>query len=417
MEISDETRAALQYRWRQLVEEVDRYSEDFATLHMADIDGGQKFYNGLVDSNELREASITAFRVLVGDLRARSVTEPFTDAGVLPPARFAREIGIRRARQGVDVDKLTAAVHRDFAALWSCLLSVSDAQDALVLALHADEVWACVDAFAGTIQSAYIEERVRITHQESVERQAVVSQLVKGDKLTPTFLAQASRILAIGENGFAWVASAAPGDEDGLRGFLEGLLRAGRVAYESELNGQLVVLWSTTDSTNPALMGLPRGWSMSQDAAALHDVPCGIAPLQRGLGSLSLAARVAVEASSGGRSPASGPATSADVWIRIAAHQVEDSLPGFLETYVDAISACRTSEQEVLVSTVRSYSASGDVSRSAAELYCHRNTVTKRLRRFHEVTTLDVTVPNDAAIALLAISVVEARRRTSRADS
>jgi hypothetical protein len=415
MEISKGNRAALTLRWRQLVHAVDGYSEHFATMHMADIDGGKKFYNGLVDSSELREASLTAFRVLVDDLRARSKAGAGGIANVAQTS-FARDIGIRRARQGVDIDKLTAAVQHDFAALWSCLLAVADTQDALVLALHADEVWASVDAFAGTIQSAYLEERVRITRQESVERQAVVSQLVKGDKLSPAFLAQASQILSIGDADYVWVASAVPGCEQQLRGFLDGLLRAGRVAYESELSGQLVVLWLTSDPTSPALVGLPRGWSMSQDATALKDVTCGIAPLHKGLRMIPRAVRVALEVSNCSPSSDKGPTTSADAWARVAAAQLEDSLPGFLNTYSEAILACRPAERDVLLSTVRSYADSGDVNRSAHALYCHRNTVMKRIRRFRELTTLDITAPSDAAIALLAISAVENRLSTEQVD-
>jgi DNA-binding PucR family transcriptional regulator len=37
------------------------------------------------------------------------------------------------------------------------------------------------------------------------------------------------------------------------------------------------------------------------------------------------------------------------------------------------------------------------VSESAAELFCHRNTLTNRLRRFADLTGIDPTVPEQSA--------------------
>jgi DNA-binding PucR family transcriptional regulator len=60
-------------------------------------------------------------------------------------------------------------------------------------------------------------------------------------------------------------------------------------------------------------------------------------------------------------------------------------------------------ERERLLAVVRAYTATGSVADVAARLYCHRNTVLNRLRRFTELTGRDVTVPADAAVVLLAL--------------
>ena len=66
-------------------------------------------------------------------------------------------------------------------------------------------------------------------------------------------------------------------------------------------------------------------------------------------------------------------------------------------------------ERDRLLDTVRRYAASGAVSEVAAELYCHRNTVLNRLRRFTELTGRDVTVPTQAAAVLLALHCADRR--------
>jgi DNA-binding PucR family transcriptional regulator len=46
----------------------------------------------------------------------------------------------------------------------------------------------------------------------------------------------------------------------------------------------------------------------------------------------------------------------------------------------------------------------GSIKEVGDALFLHRNTVFKRLRSFHELTGLDVTVPRDAVIAMVLIS-------------
>jgi DNA-binding PucR family transcriptional regulator len=54
-----------------------------------------------------------------------------------------------------------------------------------------------------------------------------------------------------------------------------------------------------------------------------------------------------------------------------------------------------------------SYGRTGSVKLTSEELYCHRNTVVNRLNALQEVIGLDLTVPAQAALALVSIASYE----------
>ena len=53
---------------------------------------------------------------------------------------------------------------------------------------------------------------------------------------------------------------------------------------------------------------------------------------------------------------------------------------------------------------MRSYLATGSIAQSADQLFCHRNTLMNRLRRFTDLTGIDVTIPQQAARLVVAWS-------------
>jgi DNA-binding PucR family transcriptional regulator len=62
----------------------------------------------------------------------------------------------------------------------------------------------------------------------------------------------------------------------------------------------------------------------------------------------------------------------------------------------------RADEVERLRETVVCFLGNGSVRATADELYCHRNTILNRLRRFREITGVDLTIPVQAARAVVA---------------
>jgi DNA-binding PucR family transcriptional regulator len=136
--------------------------------------------------------------------------------------------------------------------------------------------------------------------------------------------------------------------------------------------------------------------------AALAGVPCGVGPLAHGLAGVPRSARIAgeiIDVSAG----TAGPRELADAWLPLAAARLTDTASELVRAELGGLAEVPARERERLLAAVRAYAATGSVAEVAARLYCHRNTVLNRLRRFAELTGRDVTVPRDAAVVLLAL--------------
>ena len=84
-------------------------------------------------------------------------------------------------------------------------------------------------------------------------------------------------------------------------------------------------------------------------------------------------------------------------WARLAARSLNAAGNPILADVESALSACLPVERERLVEAVQVYLASGSIGASAGQLFCHRNTVANRLRRFAELTGVDPMIPAEAA--------------------
>jgi hypothetical protein len=403
MKSVDRIRVATTARWLELLGELHGWRDVLAERFVQEVQDGQLYYEGLVERQELRESSKDAFDFLLSELR-RHATVGSTQPPVASDPDFPHRLGARRARQGVEGQKLTAAIHLDFGLLWSHLLWLANQSDALTLAVHVQYVWMAVDSFAGRIHSAFMDERVLMAEEKSISKQSFVALLLSDDPLAPELMARASATLSIPVDTRLWVAAAPITTDESLRSFAERLRRQGRPAYSHARGGCTVVFWPAPAADGAALLGVPDGWRRSGDAPALTHVACGIAPLHLGLQAVRHAASVACEIALVLPPTFASPAAMSDVWTLMAGASLRARMPQFVDSVLQSVDALGETERHHLLTTVRTYSRTGDVARTAAILFCHRNTVMKRLRRFKEITGLDMSVPEDAAQALIAFA-------------
>jgi len=135
---------------------------------------------------------------------------------------------------------------------------------------------------------------------------------------------------------------------------------------------------------------------------ALADIPCGYVPEVYGLRGLPAAARTAESLAALLRPADSGPLSADAAWTRLAQQNLQDAGLDLAAQLDEALEECRGGERERLTETVQHYLSTGNVTATAEQLFCHRNTILNRINRFEELTGIDLTVPAQAARLVVA---------------
>jgi PucR C-terminal helix-turn-helix domain len=359
-------RAESRPRWHALLTALGQREAQWLEALMSTVDGGGRYYGGLVEPQDFKGTSARVFRYLLGQLSTGA-----------PPAELAglpEEIGRTRARQRVPLESLTTTIRQDFGVFWSTLLWIAGAADMPVLLCHVDDLWRAVDDFAGEVQISHLRESASLAAQDRDRQRSMTSVLFSSDTHHPDLIRQVAGALAIPVDGPYQVIACPPAAVP---------VRPGVLTHESD--GALVVFWP---GAQPPDVGLR----------------CGHAPDADGLAAVPAMARTARHILRALPPGHDGPATMRDVWDRIAAEQMRHTAPDFLGVPLARLASVPAQERARIVETARSYLATGSVATTASALYCHRNTVMTRMRRFRELTGLDLTIPREAALATVLLA-------------
>lgn len=372
-------------RWRELIGVLAAQENELAQAYLAEIDDGYRFYEGLVGRDDLVDSARMAFRYILGILAEQQL-----DAEV---AAFPAEVGRRRAQQGVALENLLSAVRRDVTVAWSYLIGIATTADLPVLAVYAETLWRTVDAFAERIHSSYLRERIAMARSDVLRQHEFLERLLDPAGLGANQASIIGEGLGLAPDGrFRVAVATARCDLDPFAA----VLRTRKVpVYLHETGGRATVVWSD-DSDNAA--------GPDVVPAALRNVPCAVSPTTRSLCDVGPVAAIAAELLNARPDITTGAVTLVDMWPRLVHRQASATAVRATALVVDALAGYSDTEQHVLVETVRTFVRTGDVSVTADTLYCHRNTVLNRLRRFRMLTGLDLRVPEHAALVAVALA-------------
>ena len=305
---------------------------------------------------------------------------------------FATGLGARRARQGVAAEALMSAVRLDFPIIWSTLLRLSTPDDASLMASRAEDVWRVVDDYASAIHSSYLSTRVAMAQQEAGVRQEFISALFSAQGRHAETRERFARAFDVSVDAQYAIAAGKGQCAEALRKLAAFPTRANPL-FLHETADYTYVFWPITPSRFDAQDVLPAGLAV---------IPCGVAQSADGLMGLASAARVAAALSELAKSTDHAPVTVDKHWARLARSRLDETgidLRALLELQ---LGNCRAEELERLRETVTCFLLNGNVGVTAETLFCHRNTILNRLRRFKEVTGIDLTVPTEIARVVVA---------------
>ncbi|MFJ4822383.1 PucR family transcriptional regulator [Streptomyces bacillaris] len=371
--------------------------------------------------------------------------------------RTSRWIGEIRAGQGVPLDAVLHAFRMGGAMVWQDLVDETarrDPDDVRLLVHVAADVWNFVDEHCGIVAGAYRQAERRLTWQRENRQRLVIAALLDGTARIAD-LSDAAAMLGLPEQGRYAVLAVAfvrrgdpgpvrqshPGPQQGpvrpplnLPSVLPGaapepqeptgppappgaapLPYAGPDARPgtSPLPGTPTTapLWHTGPDAEFAILrltGEPGDPGELHAIAAALDAPAGtragIGSAVDGLAALGDARRLAETALRA--CPASGGTVVLDEHLPDALVVSSPALGSALAARVlGPLDRLDPADRDVILETLTAWlDADGSAQRAAARLYCHRNTVLNRLRRFEQLTGRCLTRPRDAVEVSLALA-------------
>lgn len=364
-------------RWSELLDrlDVEELSETF--LNLVSVVPG--YDPGPIPRSELRRSAGLSFRALIGALRAGGFDE------VIP---ISVDVGVSRARAGIALTSLMTAIRHDFTVLWEALARVSNADDAELFVRHLGIVLRTVDEYVEQTQRAYIAERERMREDEASVRQGLIAALFQEPRPTGQYLTSIAGKLGLPLGAPLVVIAGMDDDIARLRVAISEFERAGVQVFTHHLGDTLIAFTRRFDRPGPRVDELGR---------RLRSLRVGIACADGGLSGLRGTSATARELAALLTSGEEGAMTWDRGWARLASKRLLISGMPILADVQAALATCGEAERTRLEAAVRSYLRTGNISASSHELFCHRNTLANRLRRFAELTGVDPAVPEQAA--------------------
>lgn len=384
--LSDRRRETLP-RWLDLVAATQRGLPQLVDAFIVEVKSIPTYSGQFLDEEHLRATAFESIGLLLETVARQTNTAAISD--------FTVTLGRDRARAGVPVEDLVAAVRLDFQIIWSGLLWRATNADMMVLALHVGELWAVVDEYARNVQQSYMDERAAMAASARDEQQIYLSELFEPGGTLPTRVLRIARALGVDPDADFRVAVLPNERVHDVYPVARAVATAGAAMFVVRRNDGVTVLWPA--STRLANL------SDELQARSLNGIGGGFVPSARGLAAVPAAVVAATEILATLRDNEDSLLTAEHAWARISKTRL-DLGQGFSARILAAVEELTDAERTSLLSTVRAYLDTGNVGETAKLEFCHRNTVLNRLARFRALTGLDVTIPREAALAVLVLA-------------
>lgn len=321
-------------------------------------------------------------------------------------AEYLSWVGERRAWQGFPLEPMMGACRTAGDALWLSLVRAGESQGPAgtrLIARAAAEVWDLFERDSRLMADAYLRARGEVTFHRQRDRRALEGLLA--GRVDAPGLAEAADALGLSESGrFAVAVVRGPAGFPYRAGQWVGVPDGTRVHRTFPVGGEVLLaeLGEVALGDFAAALEMPAGARAGLSPEVDRLAAIGHA---RELAELALrtCTRDGEVALLERRYPAGLLARRPEVAAEIAA--------GVLGGLRDAEAA----EAAVLLETLAAWlDADGSVERASTALFCHANTVRRRLRRLEELTGRSVSRPRDVvhlALALDAERITAARGR------
>ena len=304
------------------------------------------------------------------------------------------KIGATRAEQGLPLDAVLHAFRLGGSLVWQGLVdetSRAAPEDVRLLVHVASDVWDFVDEHCTIVADAYRQTERQMAWRRENRVRLLAAALLDGTSRIAD-LPEAAEALGLPEQGrYAVVA-------------VEGARSAGCAGAQALLAPDVRAHWHTGADTDHGIV-LVEG-----DAAAIvpdeqpPGVRVGVSGTVEGLAALGEARRQADTALR--LCPGAGGTVRLKEHLPAALVASNPDLAAALsDRLLGPLAALEPADAEVLLDTLATWLAcDGSAQRAGRRLYCHRNTVLNRLRRYEQLTGRNLSRPTDLVETTLALT-------------
>lgn len=356
--------------WEGLLRELESSIPDLVSDFMWEVQARDIYANYEVPQRDLVE---TAHESLALQVR-RLMGEPDSPGTA---QRLSRLVS-RRLAQGVPLASFLRANRLDFRVLWQRLESIAGREGAVVIAGNVTKVLDTVEKYIDELRSHYQSQELHNGGGVGAQRHRAIAQLFSGEEHSSIDIELIADRLQVAPDGMFEVI-AVVGDAIGAQ-----LERYG--------NDDAVGIFETARS---AIL-----FREQKASCAWPDEAIGSGGYVGEVAGLSQIPSAAISALAIARHAPRHRVqffTAEEVWALVAHRHLEQVLPRHSRSIRDALAAESEHDRELIIEATSEYFRSGSIKLTSERLFCHRNTVIKRLRYFTQATGFDPTVPKDAA--------------------
>ncbi|MFJ4229176.1 helix-turn-helix domain-containing protein [Paenarthrobacter nicotinovorans] len=296
------------------------------------------------------------------------------------------DLGRRRARQAVPVELLLEGVRTNSRVFWNALRQVAGTDSAQCLVRNTDAVLSLVEWHTREVQRSYLREHDELQRSNERRRQRSIARIFDDERPDRKELEALAFDLGVPCDGLFDVVVQL-GVHDGNCGLCRSYLKS--IFVHELASGTCHFRLASDDELFEPLKGVR--------SAVLRGI--------RGVDRLHAASRggLSIVVARSGFPPE--PVSSDNAWASVAWRAMTESLgPDLLPLNLGSLRALNPEARQRLVETVEVFLETGSIKDTANRLFCHRNTIVKRLATFEELIGIDLAVPARAALAVLALS-------------
>lgn len=378
-------------RWRVLIDELIADLDAIAERFVERSSSVPAYASGPIPRQDVRRTARDSIGALLELAREHDGEQGSVSATEQVQA-IADRIGVRRARADVQLDDLLSAVRLDFSIIWDELIRIAEERDAMLLVTRANSLWLAVDEYADRVRESYLRERELMRREASAARHELLERIFHPTPLGEDLSERVRTEFRFRPDDRFIVAFAHAAEAQALEESAAVLRRAGVLGVTHARGADRLALWAQPRTA--------RDRQRVDDT--LSGLRCGLVDDIPDLDQIAAAAHTAARLAASLTPEDAGALRVMVGWPRLAREALRDEGLDIRARVDQPLQRLRAPDRRTLVTTVLGYLELGSVSAVAEREFCHRNTVLNRLRRFEELTGLDVTVPDDAAIVVLA---------------